>query len=129
MNEVEKFLNKTGYVLLYLKQDDSYKPWGPLALNAVIRPELLSQFMHRIRHDNRFYEGPFHWLHPEVGTPRTEFRSYKSHQCSVDKKRSGQIVVNTKNGTFYADVDSHNYEDVVNTVAHLAVVLWPWRKA
>jgi hypothetical protein len=65
--------------------------------------------------DPRFAQGPLHQLHPEVGTPRTEFRSYNGALGTG----SLQVVINTQTGAFYADVDKHNpYNDVVRFLGH-----------
>ena len=71
----------------------------------------------RLRTDARFASGIFHGLHPNVGEPRTDFRS---HRHAIDGlKGSLQIVVNTDTGRFEADVDAHPaYSDVAGMLAH-----------
>ena len=68
-----------------------------------------------MRQDARLLEGPWHLLHADVGEPRTEFRSLRGSLGDG----SMQIVINTASGYFYADIDRHSTEDVVNIVGHL----------
>lgn len=125
MNAVEKMLDRIGYIH-YLERDTVYyQPRGSRALDAFVRPKHLKLFLYVLRHDPRFYEGIFHWLHPEVGYPRTEFRSF-THELIPGDSRSMQLVINTQTGKFYADIDRYNYQDVVNIVGHTIIeVLWP----
>lgn len=79
-----------------------------------------------LRKDARFYEGNGHYFHAkDVGNPRTEFRSFKG----VDGlgPLSLQFVVNTFDGTVYADLDKYNYQDLVNLIGHnVGEVVAPW---
>jgi hypothetical protein len=66
-------------------------------------------------------------LHAEVGTPRIEFRSLKG----AFGDGSLQIVINLKDGRFYADVDNFNpYESWGEFMKHnvLEVYLPKWFK-
>ena len=117
MNEVEKILNRIGYDG-YLVKDARYVVYGPRAIQGYVRPDRLEVYLHVLRHDQRFYEGIFHFLHPDVGWPKTEFRSYTGRNTDLDR-RSVQQVINTRTGKYYADVDQYNYQDLVNMTAHL----------
>lgn len=82
---------------------------------ASIRGVLGMRGVVQLRDDPRFAEGGLHALHADVGTPRTEFRSYRGC-CGPG---SLQIVVNLQSGAFYADVDAWNpYADAVNWLGH-----------
>lgn len=76
---------------------------------------LLPEMIDCLRRHPSMLEGEWHWLHPSVGFPRTEFRSITGSLGPG----SLQVVINTETGAFEADVDLHNTQDVVNIVAHL----------
>lgn len=92
-------------------------------LDSSVTGRCTTALIHKLKCDERFAQGIFHKLHPEVGQPRTEFRAHR------DELGSGslQIVINKRTGAFYADVDRHpTYSDVAGTVGHLfGEVLWP----
>lgn len=74
----------------------------------------------KLDRDGRFVSGGLHRLHPEVGEPRREWRSY----TGAFGPGSLQIVLNTKNGECYADVDQFNpYQDAVNWIGHAGEVI------
>lgn len=66
--------------------------------------------------DARFLHGPFSWLHPDIPTPRHDYRAIKG----AVGKGSMQIVVSDATGEFWCDIDQFSaYQDVVNLVGHL----------
>lgn len=67
-----------------------------------------------LRHDARFYEDCWNFLHPEIEDP-VGFREFKT----PERKGSAQIVIGQVDGRFHMDVDGHNTQDVVNIAAHL----------
>lgn len=77
---------------------------GVIGMRAVVQ----------LRNDPRFAEGGAHHLHPNVGRPRTEFRSNRG----ALGRGSLQIVVNLVTGVFEADVDRFNMQDLVNVIGH-----------
>jgi hypothetical protein len=82
--------------------------------------------LEHLRKDRRFVCGFLHKLHPEVGTPRTEFRSH-SRELHPDLPRSLQVVVNTVTGRLHADVDKFSpYSDVVGWIGHAGEVVAGW---
>ena len=83
--------------------------------NTSVTGTVNSNFISSLRGDERFYEGPFHWLHPEVGHPKTEFREIKVK----NRRGSLQVVVNTETSYCHVDIDKYNYQDVVNIIGHL----------
>lgn len=78
-----------------------------------------------LRGDPRFKEGIFHGLHPNVGKPRTEFRSHTNE--FGDGSGSLQVVINTRDGFMECDCDGWSpYSDLLGIVMHLGKeVLWP----
>lgn len=78
-----------------------------------------------LRKDERFVEGPLSGMHPEVGEPRTEFRSVRGSLGPG----SLQVVVNLQTGVCFLDVDRFSpYDDVVGFVGHTGEVLSGWGK-
>ena len=78
-----------------------------------------------LRGDARFKEGIFHRLHPNVGKPRTEFRSHTDE--FGEGSGSLQVVINTRDGFVECDCDKYGaYADLVGMVRHMAEeVIWP----
>ncbi len=65
--------------------------------------------------DVRFATGDLYQLHRDVGDHLTEFRSYRGALGSG----SLQMVIDTRTGRFYADIDRFNpYADLVNILGH-----------
>lgn len=124
MNDVERWLDAIGYIQFLERDTAKYIPVGDRALNAYVYPQHLQTLLHVLRHDKRFYEGPFHWLHRNVGTHLTEFRSYAEAIIPGDP-RSLQIVVDSLTGKLYADLDRFNYQDVANMLGHLVLEVMP----
>ena len=92
---------------------------------TTVRARAYPGLLHALRADERFASGGLHHLHPEVGSDRADFRSYRG----TFGRGSLQIVVDLQTGAFYADVDQWNpYEDVVNWVGHAGEVLKGWWK-
>lgn len=103
----------------------------PFLLSVEIEPTCVRGWsypglLQHLRQHEAFTEGALHGLHPEVGEDRTDFRAWRRAFGSG----SLQIVIDTRTGRYYADIDQWNpYEDVVNWVGHAGEVLrgW-WRK-
>ena len=72
--------------------------------------------------DHRFANGALHRLHEDVGQHRQDYRAYKG----TFGPGSLQIVLDTKTGAAYADVDNHNpYADVVGFLGHTFIDVLP----
>lgn len=85
---------------------------GPVSVSGHCELRMVA---HVLRRDPRFHEGSLHYLHVDVGTRRTDFRSYKGMVC----RGSLQVVVDLATGRFYADIDGWNpYQDLVNWFGH-----------
>lgn len=83
----------------------------------------------RLRHDKRFYEDIWNFLHPEIPEPRTGFRAYVEGGLSAFGAGSLQLVICTLNGQFHCDIDPHNTQDVENIFGHLFGAVIPgWFK-
>lgn len=74
--------------------------------------------LERLAKDQRFMRGFLHKLHPEIGTPRTEFRSH-TRELHPDLNRSMQVVINTVTGRCHIDTDRFSpYSDVAGFLGH-----------
>lgn len=102
-------LQASGYLSAFtsIHVPDAYSIRGVMPLDVI----------EQLRHDERFYEDMWNFLHTDIPEPRTGFRSYSG----TLGKGSTQIVVCTATGEYYADVDAHNTQDVANIFGHLFV--------
>ena len=94
-----------------------YLVGDPVLTDFAVRGHIRLTALNRLRRDTRFQEGIWHFLHADVGKPRTEFRS---HRGELGPQSSLQLVVNLRTGDFYADLDKYSpYTDLVSIVGHL----------
>lgn len=75
-----------------------------------------------------FLRGPLSALHPEIGTPRRDYRSLQGKYGPG----SLQCVINPVTLKVHLDIDRYNpYHDLVRWVGHTGEVLkgwWPFRR-
>lgn len=72
--------------------------------------------------DHRFANGALHGLHQDVGQHRQDYRAYRGSFGPG----SLQIVLDTKTGAAYADIDRHNpYADVFGFLGHTFLDVLP----
>jgi hypothetical protein len=94
---------------------------------AVNLPALLITLRAQKAPRGPWMEGNFYGLHRNVATtPRSLLTDFRSHTHSLGWG-SLQLVIDTVEGTLYADVDAANpYEDATRFVQHTGEVISSW---
>lgn len=89
------------------------------SVDGIARP-LLCDVLAR---DDRFLSGPLSALHPEIGSPRCDYRSLQGKFGPG----SLQVVVNPETLRCHLDIDRYNpYHDLVRWIGHTGEVAGNW---